>query len=59
MLEAVSLSYNIKEDSERLRNSPSTFEKQRGDYPLRREFPVFSVECSDDESPRSISKTRI
>jgi len=49
MFEAVSLSYNIKDDSDRLRNSPTTFEKQRGDYPLRREFPVFTVESSDEE----------
>ena len=56
MLKAVSLSYNIKEDSERLRNSPSTFEKQRGDYPLRREFPVFSVECSDNEVRGALAK---
>lgn len=49
MLEAVSLSYNIKDDSDRLGNSPATFEKQRGDYPLRREFPVFEVECNDIE----------
>ncbi|MBU8902286.1 MAG: 4-phosphoerythronate dehydrogenase PdxB [Victivallales bacterium] len=49
MLLAVSLTYNIKDDSDRLRNSPSTFEKQRGDYPLRREFPVFTVKCEDNE----------
>ena len=49
MLAAVRLSYNIKDDSDRLRNSPVTFEKQRGDYPLRREFPVFTAECADEE----------
>jgi len=49
MLEVVSLSYNIKDDSDRLRNAPETFEKQRGDYPLRREFPVFTAECADEE----------
>jgi erythronate-4-phosphate dehydrogenase len=40
---AVSVSYDIMSDDARLRNSPETFEKQRGDYPLRREFPVFSL----------------
>jgi erythronate-4-phosphate dehydrogenase len=49
MLAAVSMTYNIKDDSEHLKKSPSTFEKQRGDYPLRREFPVFTVRCSDEE----------
>lgn len=43
MLEAVSLSYDVKNDSKLLKESPETFEKQRGDYPLRREFPVFRV----------------
>jgi erythronate-4-phosphate dehydrogenase len=56
MLGAVSLSYNIKDDCDRLRNSPSTFEKQRGDYPLRREFPVFKVECSDAEVREALAK---
>jgi erythronate-4-phosphate dehydrogenase len=35
--------YRIKEDDLKLRNSPSGFEKQRGEYPLRREFPSYSV----------------
>jgi erythronate-4-phosphate dehydrogenase len=43
LLKAVSVSYDIMADDERLRKSPETFEKQRGDYPLRREFPVFSL----------------
>jgi erythronate-4-phosphate dehydrogenase len=46
---AVNPSYNVKEDCKRLRESPETFEKQRGDYPLRREFPVFTVENPDME----------
>lgn len=41
--EAVMQTYDIASDDERLRKSPSTFEKQRGDYPLRREFPAYSV----------------
>ncbi len=41
--EAVLHSYNIRADSERLLSSPSEFEKQRGDYPLRREFTSYSV----------------
>jgi erythronate-4-phosphate dehydrogenase len=56
MLAAVSLSYNIKDDSDRLRNSPATFEKQRGDYPLRREFPVFTAECSDDKVTKALTQ---
>ena len=56
MLAAVSLSYNIKDDSDRLRNAPATFEKQRGDYPLRREFPVFTVKSFDKEVSRALTK---
>jgi len=41
--EAVLATYNIEEDDIRLRLSPADFEKQRGDYPLRREFGSFSV----------------
>lgn len=39
----VNKSYNIAEDYKRLWRSPENFEKQRGDYPLRREFPAYTV----------------
>jgi erythronate-4-phosphate dehydrogenase len=35
--------YNILEDDHKLRNSPQTFEKQRGEYPVRREFGTFKI----------------
>ncbi len=41
--EAILATYDIRQDDRRLRNSIDTFEKQRGDYPVRREFPVFEV----------------
>lgn len=41
---AVSHSYNIMEDDVRLRFDPSRFEKERENYPLRREFPSYSIE---------------
>jgi erythronate-4-phosphate dehydrogenase len=41
--EAIINTYNISEDVLRLRQSPGTFEKQRADYPLRREFNSYSV----------------
>ncbi|MCD4744721.1 MAG: 4-phosphoerythronate dehydrogenase [Bacteroidales bacterium] len=44
LFEAVTATYNIQEDDNRLRNSPETFEKQRDNYTLRREFPAYSVE---------------
>jgi erythronate-4-phosphate dehydrogenase len=41
--EAILATYPIREDSNRLKNSPSAFEKQRGDYQVRREFPVYTL----------------
>lgn len=42
--EAVLKTYSISEDNDRLRHSPSDFEKLRGDYPLRREFTSYTIE---------------
>jgi erythronate-4-phosphate dehydrogenase len=41
--EAVFHTYSIMEDDIKLRFSPSDFEMQRGDYPVRREFPSFII----------------
>ncbi len=43
--EAILATYDIRVDDQRLRSSVETFEKQRGDYPVRREFPAFRVFC--------------
>lgn len=45
LAEAIFATYDIREDDKRLRNSVETFEKQRGDYPVRREFPTFNIFC--------------
>ena len=39
----VKRTYDILADDARLRMSPETFEKQRGAYPLRREFPTYTL----------------
>lgn len=36
--------YNIVEDDIKLRFDPSKFEKLRGDYPVRREFPAYTID---------------
>lgn len=41
--QAVLHSYPIWDDHNRLLQSPETFEQQRGNYPLRREFPAFAA----------------
>jgi erythronate-4-phosphate dehydrogenase len=43
ILEAILHTYNIDEDNINLRFSPADFEKQRGNYRVRREFPAFNV----------------
>jgi erythronate-4-phosphate dehydrogenase len=40
---AVSYAYDIDRDVARLRLNPFEFEKQRGDYPIRREFDSYTV----------------
>ena len=44
VVSAVASAYDLRSDDRRLRASPETFEKQRGNSPLRREFPAFTVE---------------
>jgi erythronate-4-phosphate dehydrogenase len=44
---AIISTYNIMEDDRRLRMSPETFEDQRANYPLRREFDSYSVRLVD------------
>ena len=39
----VSRTYDLLADDARLRSSPETFEQQRSKYPVRREFPVYTV----------------
>lgn len=43
--EAVLSTYDIRKDDKNLRKSVETFEKQRGDYPVRREFPTFEIKA--------------
>ncbi|HLN55413.1 MAG TPA: 4-phosphoerythronate dehydrogenase PdxB [Bacteroidales bacterium] len=45
--EAVTRTYNIDQDDIRLRLSPGDFERQRGDYPLRREFTSYRVKLKN------------
>ncbi len=44
---AVLHTYNIVEDDIRLRFDPSRFEKERENYPVRREFNSFTIELKD------------
>jgi erythronate-4-phosphate dehydrogenase len=55
--EAVLSTYQIEEDDEALRTSPSSFEKLRGDYPVRREFPTYTIVAKNIED-KTIQKLR-
>ena len=44
LAKAVLATYDIRDDDRALRADPAQFEKLRGDYPVRREFPVFTLE---------------
>ncbi len=52
--ELIIATYDVRSDDRRLRASPETFEHQRGAYPLRREFPVYSVTL-DHATPETTS----
>ena len=56
LLFVVSQSYNIADDTTRLRNTPQEFEKLRGNYPLRREFGIFTVVNADKVCAEILSK---
>lgn len=44
---AILHTYDISKDDFQFRSKPSDFEKQRGDYPTRREFPAYSIKAND------------
>ena len=47
--EAILKTYNVLADDKRLRDSVNTFEQQRGNYPLRREFPAYEIELKNSD----------
>lgn len=44
--DAIMASYDIGADDKALRDDPGSFERLRGDYPVRREFPSYSVRAA-------------
>lgn len=47
---AVLATYDIRIDDQDFRSNPNLFEKLRGDYYVRREYPVFTVEAKNVSS---------
>lgn len=48
--EAVRKTFDILTDDKPLREDPSSFEFNRGNYQLRREFHNYEIECNDQET---------
>ncbi|HAH23667.1 MAG TPA: 4-phosphoerythronate dehydrogenase PdxB [Prolixibacteraceae bacterium] len=44
---AVLATYDIRTDDAALRKNPKEFEKLRGDYPVRREFPAYTIHAKN------------
>jgi erythronate-4-phosphate dehydrogenase len=44
---AILHTYDIRTDDRLFRNKPSDFEQQRGDYPVRREFPAYTLQLKN------------
>jgi len=47
LAKAVLATYDIRNDDADLRRYPELFEKWRGDYPVRREYPVYTIHCKN------------
>jgi erythronate-4-phosphate dehydrogenase len=47
LCEAIWHTYSVNDDDGQLRASHETFEKQRGDYPIRREFEAFMIKVKN------------
>lgn len=46
--EIILYTYSVLDDDKRLRSSVGTFENQRNEYPVRREFPFYSIKLIND-----------
>ena len=57
LAEAVLSTYDIEADDESLREAPETFEKLRGDYPVRREFDSYTIKTKNTEN-KTIEKLK-
>ena len=53
LAEAILHTYDVLQDSARLKQDIGSFEKQRSAYPVRREFQAFTVKPLNDDTMRS------
>ncbi len=55
LVQAINASYDLRQDGERLSKAPDAFESLRGNYPLRREFPSFTLRNVPPAATRQLS----
>ena len=53
LADAIIYTYNVRNDDTALMTDITSFEKLRSNYPVRREFPAFSVKLLNDDTGRS------
>lgn len=53
LADAILHTYNVMDDDAALRKDILSFEKQRSEYPVRREFPAFAVTPLNDDTGRA------
>ncbi len=59
LTEAILYTYNILDDDRRLREDTASFEMQRADYPVRREFPAFTISLANATPGQTEALTEI
>lgn len=57
LAKAVLFTYDIRNDDQTLRKEPANFEKLRGDYPVRREFPTYTI-VTRNIQPETVKKLK-
>ncbi len=55
--EVILATYDVSRDDETFRKSVDTFEKQRGDYPVRREFPFYQIKLLNSNQELNMTMT--
>ena len=54
---AILTTYDIRNDDKLFRSNTAEFEQQRGDYPIRREFPAYTIQAKNI-SPVTLEKLK-
>jgi len=59
LCEVILAAYEITKDDETLRKSVDTFEKQRNEYPIRREFPYYQIKLISGNQELKMTLTEL